>query len=130
MGVIMAERIAMTTCPLRDRKRVNQPLYAKTSITLEFKTLHAGDVVRLTVSETSAFSDCVIMGFSYCCEECIAAGFTDDAVARLARPYIYASSVGTTCSTPLLGYETIDYVRVVDLLHHYRIVENGGHRTI
>lgn len=42
------------------------------------------------------FSDHVILGFS------------EDGYAKVSRPYVYASGIGTTCPTPLLGCETYE----------------------
>jgi hypothetical protein len=53
----------------------------------------AGDVVRLG---DYAFADATILGFN------------DDGYARLARPYVYATGTGSTCTTPLTGVEIID----------------------
>ena len=110
------------------RNQTGQPTYAKTEITIGKVTFHAGDVVRIKSMERSAFADCVILGFDYCCVDCVAAGFMEDAFVRLARPYLYASGVETTCSSALTGYEIIDYVNVRDLCIYYRLVENGGWR--
>lgn len=66
----------------------------------------AGDVIRrntLSVAHALgvpvqhlAFSDAVILGFN------------NEGVVRISRPYVYASSVGTTGPTPLLGCEDIN----------------------
>lgn len=53
--------------------------------------LFAGDVIRVF---DGPFGDAVILGFS------------DEGECRLSRPYVYASGVGTTGPTPLLGAET------------------------
>jgi hypothetical protein len=57
-------------------------------------TLRAGDVLRVT---SGAFPDAVILGFA------------DNGNVKCSRPYAYASSVGTTGPTVLLGAETIIY---------------------
>lgn len=57
----------------------------------------AGDVVRLG---DYPFADAVILGFN------------DEGYARLARPYVYASSAGTTCATALTGVEMIDMINL------------------
>jgi hypothetical protein len=54
-------------------------------------SLVAGDVLR--VGE-GAFMDAVILGFN------------DVGDMKVSRPYAYASNVGTTGPTPLLGAET------------------------
>jgi len=66
----------------------------------------AGDVIRRnTLSVAHAigaavqhmpFADAVILGFNV------------EGVVRISRPYVYASGVGTTGPTPLLGCETYD----------------------
>ena len=53
--------------------------------------LKAGDIVRM--NNGSPFMDCLILGFS------------SDGYTRLARPYAYASCVGTTGPTALTGVE-------------------------
>ena len=53
--------------------------------------LKAGDVIRVL---DGPFGDAVILGFD------------DEGSARMSRPYAYASNVGTTGPTPLLGTET------------------------
>lgn len=57
----------------------------------------AGDVVRNKNQDMLyPFSDHVILGFS------------EDGQARVSRPYLYASGVGTTGPIPLLGCETYE----------------------
>jgi|HubBroStandDraft_5_1064220.scaffolds.fasta_scaffold31999_3 hypothetical protein len=75
-------------------------------------TLHAGDVVRM--NDWTAFADSVILGFN------------EDTV-RLSRPYVYASGVGTTGPTALLGAETYE-VPASQIVQFYKVVENDGHR--
>ncbi len=58
----------------------------------------AGDVVR--INGESPFMDAVVLGFN------------DKGYAKLARPYVYASSVGTTGPTALAG---VEYIEMVDL---------------
>ena len=71
--------------------------YAIESITNnEGVIIKAGDVVRLKFFENSSFGDCVILGFNA------------QNWAKLARPYAYVSSVGTTCASPLLGCEVFE----------------------
>ena len=55
---------------------------------------HAGDVVRVF---DGAFGDCTVLGFD------------DEDNALVHRPYAYASGVGTTGPTVLLGSERIVY---------------------
>lgn len=63
--------------------------------------LGAGDVIRIF---DGPFGDAVILGFNEAGE------------AKLARPYAFASSVGTTSPTGLLGAESIVYT-VSNLKH-------------
>lgn len=80
-------------------------------------TFHAGDVVRsrLMDGNFSAFCDAVLLGF------------TEDGYAKLARPYVYASSVGTVGPTVLTGVETyiVPCKLLVECFEH---VECDGHR--
>lgn len=77
--------------------------------------LVAGDVIRLF---DGAFGDAVILGFD------------DDNWAKLDRPYAYASGVGTTGPTVLLGHEPM-IIRAIELAR-YEVVETnrrGGGRV-
>jgi hypothetical protein len=78
------------------------------------KVVHAGDVYKM--NNWGAFADVVVMGFD-----------AANAQVQLSRPYLYASSVGTTAPTPLLGCETYE-LPIAHLLAHYAMVENDGHR--
>jgi hypothetical protein len=73
--------------------------------------LHAGDVVRM--KSWGGFADATILGFD------------GNGNARVARPYLYASGVGTTCPTSLVGVEmwNIPCAHVID---HYTVMENDG----
>lgn len=55
-------------------------------------TINAGDVIRLF---DGPFGDAVILGFN------------DIFEAKVSRPYVYASSVGTTGPVALTGVETL-----------------------
>ena len=70
----------------------------------------AGDVLRLF---DGPFGDGVILGFD------------DEDHALIQRPYAYASSVGTTGSTVLLGCERIIY-RAIELPRFEKV---GDKRT-
>lgn len=63
-------------------------------------TLVAGDVINVG---RGAFMDAVILGFN------------ERGDAKVSRPYAYASNVGTTGPTPLLGAETyvLDAARLI-----------------
>lgn len=74
----------------------------------------AGDVVR--AHGNWAFPDAVI------------AGFDNKGNARLLRPYLYVSSVGTTGPVGLTGFETIDRVPPAMLAEHWTKVGEG--RTV
>lgn len=67
--------------------------YHRTETTVEGRSYRAGDVVRLF---DGAFGDAVVLGFD-----------GGGSYAKLARPYAYASSVGTTGPTVLVGTEII-----------------------
>ena len=64
------------------------------TIQIEGKPVSAGDVLRLF---DGPFGDGVILGFN------------DTDVAKVARPYVYAGSVGTTGPVALTGTEYILY---------------------
>lgn len=83
-----------------------------TSVTVGEQTLNAGDVVRLMSMHQSAFCDAVILGFS------------PQGNAKIARPYVYASSVGTTCANPLLGCETFQ-VSIKSLMEFDKVIDTG-----
>lgn len=63
-------------------------------ITDDDQRLNAGDVIRVF---DGPFGDAIILGFD------------ERGHAKCSRPYAYASSVGTTGPTVLLGAETIIY---------------------
>jgi hypothetical protein len=71
----------------------------------------AGDVVRSVT--LYAFSDAVV------------AGFDNKGNARLLRPYLYASLVGTTSPNGLTGYEVIDRVTPESLSKYWLKVGEG-----
>ena len=58
----------------------------------------AGQVVRMPYS--GAYQDCTILGFRQDDDGCY--------WVRLARPYCFASSVGTTAPTALVGFELFE----------------------
>jgi hypothetical protein len=69
--------------------------------------LQPGAVLRRVESDGSSvspFSDCVILNVW---NQDLQHGRTLTWV-KVARPYVFASSVGTTAPTPLLGCETFD----------------------
>lgn len=71
----------------------------------------AGDVVRLG---DWSFADAVILGFN------------NEGRALLARPYLYASGVGSTGPTAMTGVELVDDM---DLTRgHYKKLDSG--RTV
>lgn len=80
----------------------------------EVHNFKAGYVMRSATAY--AFSDAVI------------AGFDNEGNARLLRPYLYATSVGTTGATGLTGFETIDRVNPASLVKFWTKVDAG--RTV
>lgn len=66
--------------------------------------LEAGDVIRV-LDPACAFCDAVILGFD------------PKGNAKVSRPYVYASGVGTTGPNPLLGAETFSVTQTN--LKHY-----------
>ena len=83
-----------------------------TEVTQEHVTYEAGDVLRDKLATRQyPFCDCVIMGFD------------GKGYARVCRPYVYVSGVGTTGPNPLLGYETWEIA--VHNLHLYEVIAKG-----
>ncbi len=78
-------------------------------------TLHAGDVVRM--NDWGAFADNVILGFT--------AENGKEAHAKVSRPYLYASLVGTTCASSMLGHETYD-LPVKHIIENFKVMVNDG----
>ena len=72
--------------------------------------LTAGDILRV-LHKDSAFPDAVVLGFN------------ENGDVKVSRPYVYASSVGTTGPTPLLGCET--FVIEASKLKHYALLGHG-----
>lgn len=64
-------------------------------------TYQAGDVIRIFADSNDPFSDCIILGFSQPDKH-------GDVYVKLARPYAYASSIGTTGPTVLTGAEVFE----------------------
>lgn len=62
-------------------------------------TYQAGDVIRRDNCEPHAWTDCIILGFSDPTRH-------GDVFVKLARPYAYASCIGTTGPGVLTGVET------------------------
>lgn len=63
-------------------------------------TFRAGDVLKGIGSEYP-WSQCIILGFSNPNKH-------GDVYAKMARPYVYASCVGTTSPGPLMGVEEFE----------------------
>lgn len=83
-----------------------------TQIGENFITLKAGDVVRLESANGSAFMDAVILGFD-------AKGNV-----KLARPYVYASSVGTTGPVSLVGTEVFT-TNAKSVAQYDKVIDHG-----
>ena len=73
--------------------------FAGTVLKTEQGTYQAGDVIR-SVGAAHAWSDCLILGFSKPEES-----FSGIVFVKLARPYAYASAIGTTGPGVLMGCE-------------------------
>ena len=78
------------------------------------RVLHAGDVVRM--NDWSPYGDHTILGFD---------GEGPEALAKVARPYLYASGVGTTGPTPLQGCEIYE-LPCKHVLEHFKVSANDG----
>lgn len=79
-------------------------------------TFQAGDVIRREHGDGSAWSDCIILGFSR--PEGVCGSFV-----KLARPYAYASCIGTTGPGILLGTE--EFIIEATKLRFERVVSSS-----
>lgn len=84
--------------------------YAVTDVYIGTVLYKAGNVVRPKVN-AYPFSDSVICGF------------TGNGYCRLARPYVFASNVGTTCAGALTGVEYINMISVDQLVNHFDLIQ-------
>ena len=82
-----------------------------TFATTEFEGYKAGDVVRM--NDFTPFGDAVILGFD-----------AAHAIAKVARPYAYASLTGTTAANHLLGAEVFS-IAVDHIRKHWKKVDSG-----
>lgn len=78
-------------------------------------TFVAGQPVYTYGDGREAFAHAIILGFS-----------ENGTYAKVARPYVYASGVGTTCPTPLLGAEVyecrVDQLKLIPGSYSSRVV--------
>lgn len=94
-------------------------IYPRTEVSFtnstESYTFVAGQPVYTCGDGREAFAHAIILGFS-----------EDGAYAKVARPYAYASGVGTTCPTPLLGAEVyecrVDQLKLIPGSYSPRVV--------
>lgn len=94
----------------KERRNVDK-IFAETEATAKNgKMVQVGDVWAM--NDFGAFADVVILGLS------------KDGEALVSRPYLYASSVGTTCPTPLLGCETYS-LPVEHIVQHFKLRDTG-----
>lgn len=81
----------------------------------EFGDFAAGDTIRF--GGGGPFADGLILGFN------------ERGEARIARPYVFVSGVGTTGPTPLTGVEIVNCVSQTTLAAMVR-VDRGSYRCL
>lgn len=90
-------------------------------------TFQAGDVVRRGGDGGTAWSDCIILGFSRPDKH-------RDVYVKLARPYAYASCIGTTGPGVLLGCEEFEalatHLRFKQVVSSHPMVSGSGVRPL
>lgn len=90
-------------------------------------TFQAGDVLRRGGQDGHAWSDCIILGFSLPDKHA-------DVYVKLARPYAYASCIGTTGPGILMGCEEFEMVatklRFEKVVSSYPMVSGSGVRPL
>jgi len=87
--------------------------FAHTACVTDIGVIKAGDVIRPKADVISPWADCLVLGFS-------AKDKYGDVYVKLARPYAYASCVGTTGATVLQGVEVFEVT--VSKLREDRVV--------
>lgn len=93
--------------------------FSKTTVTFKDGTVRqAGQIVR---TFDGAFSDAVILGFT-------APDKYGGVYVKLARPYVYATGIGTTSPSVLTGIET--YTASADNVLRFPLVEGEGCRVM
>lgn len=97
----------------------NKITYHNTEATYKDKTFHAGDVVRQHTPDTLIFNNMTILGFS---DEQKIGDHEPFTGVLVARPYAFASCVGTTCPTALISFEKYT-VELHRLYEFYTVVE-------
>jgi hypothetical protein len=93
--------------------------YNKQNATYGDSVFNTGDVMRM--NDTSAFADCIIVGFGELNAGTSAA--TGMLYAKLARPYCFISQ-----GSVLTGIEFIEFVSLSSLAINYKRMDTG--RTI
>jgi len=93
--------------------------FAHTVLKTDEGTFRAGDVIRSTHDE-SPWCQCIILGFSEPKKH------RDDVYVyvKLARPFAYASGVGTTCPNVLMGVE--EFEMNADRLKYEKVLSRNG----
>ena len=94
---------------------MSKQAYTKTLLHTDFGTFRAGDVI--TNGDSNPFNHAIILGFSDATE------FGDHFV-KLARPYAYATCVGTTSPGVLTGVE--EYEVTLGWLRDSEVLTAGG----
>ncbi len=91
--------------------------FANTLLRHDDGIYRAGDVLRNAAGQNDPWSQCIILGFS-------SPDKHGDVYVKLARPYAYASCVGTTGPGVLTGVE--EFSIHADKLRHETVLTTGG----
>jgi len=81
---------------------MSRTTFANTTLRTDNGTYRAGDVIRSSAGGNDPWSQCIILGFSDPKQH------GGDVYVKLARPYAYASCVGTTVPGILTGVENFE----------------------
>jgi len=97
--------------------------YAHTTLKTDHGTFRAGDVIRSSHSDgETPWSHCIILGFSKVDKY-------GGCYVLLARPYAYASCIGTTCPSVVTGVETFG-MPISKLKFETVLTQGGNHPMI
>jgi len=97
--------------------------FANTTLHTDDGTYRAGDVISNAVGGNDPWSQCIILGFSDPKQH------NGDVYVKLARPYAYASCVGTTGPSVLTGVETFE-MSASKLVFETVLTRKGNHPMV
>ena len=98
---------------------MSRTTFANTTLRTDNGTYRAGDVIRSSAGGNDPWSQCIILGFSDPKQH------GGDVYVKLARPYAYASCVGTTVPGVLTGVEEFE-IHSNKLVHETVLTSSGN----